>query len=77
MKKIILLILILDFSVFNSAYAGESPNRIISLAPNITEMLFAMNLGDKVIGVTSFCDNLYRLGPRVVKGIEEMAGCLK
>ncbi len=56
MKKIILLILILDFSVFNSIYAGESPNRIISLAPNITEMLFAINLGDEVIGVTSFCD---------------------
>ncbi|MBN4074170.1 ABC transporter substrate-binding protein [bacterium AH-315-E10] len=29
--------------------------RIISLAPSITEMLFALGLGDKVVGVTRFC----------------------
>jgi len=29
--------------------------RIISLAPNITETLFALGLGDKVVGVTRFC----------------------
>ncbi len=32
------------------------PQRIISLAPNITEILFALDLGSKVIGVTRFCD---------------------
>ena len=32
------------------------PKRIISLAPNITEILFALDLGDRVIGVTRFCD---------------------
>ncbi len=31
------------------------PARIISLAPSITETLFALSLADKVIGVTSFC----------------------
>lgn len=36
--------------------AGEAPKRIISLAPNITEILFALGLGDRVVGVTSFCD---------------------
>lgn len=30
--------------------------RIISLAPNITEILFALDLGEKVIGLTRFCD---------------------
>ncbi|MFC1541465.1 ABC transporter substrate-binding protein [Candidatus Latescibacterota bacterium] len=29
--------------------------RIISLAPNITETLFALGLGDRVVGVTRFC----------------------
>jgi len=29
--------------------------RIVSLAPGITETLFALGLGDRVIGVTSFC----------------------
>ncbi len=33
------------------------PERIISLAPNITEILFAMGLGDRIAGVTSFCDH--------------------
>jgi iron complex transport system substrate-binding protein len=32
------------------------PQRIISLAPNITEALFAINAGDRVVGVTKFCD---------------------
>ena len=32
------------------------PERIISLAPSITETLFALELGDRVVGVTSYCD---------------------
>jgi len=30
--------------------------RIISLAPSITEVLFALGLGDSVVGVTRYCD---------------------
>lgn len=33
-----------------------NPQRIISLAPNITETLFALGLGERVVGVTSYCD---------------------
>jgi iron complex transport system substrate-binding protein len=36
--------------------ASEPPKRIISLAPNMTEILFALGLGDRLVGVTSFCD---------------------
>ena len=32
------------------------PERIISLAPSNTEILFALGLGDRVIAVTDFCD---------------------
>ena len=32
------------------------PERIISLAPSNTEILFALGLGDKIVGVTDFCD---------------------
>ena len=32
------------------------PQRIVSLAPSITETLFALGLGDRVVGVTSYCD---------------------
>ncbi len=33
-----------------------APQRIVSLAPGITETLYALGLGDKVVGVTTFCD---------------------
>lgn len=35
---------------------NSPPQRIISLTPNITEILFALGLGDRVVGVTRFCD---------------------
>ena len=35
---------------------ASPPRRIVSLAPNITEILFALGLGDQVVGVTRFCD---------------------
>jgi ABC-type hemin transport system substrate-binding protein len=38
-----------------SAFA-EPPKRIISLAPNVTEILFALGLDNSIVGVTSFCD---------------------
>jgi iron complex transport system substrate-binding protein len=42
---------------FNTPFAlTETPRRIISLAPNLTEILFALGLGDRVVGVTRYCD---------------------
>lgn len=32
------------------------PDRIVSIAPSNTEILFALGLGDKVVGVTDSCD---------------------
>jgi iron complex transport system substrate-binding protein len=32
------------------------PQRIVSLAPSLTETLFALGAGNRVIGVTEFCD---------------------
>ena len=34
----------------------DQPQRIVSLAPSLTETLFALGLGDRVVGVTNFCD---------------------
>ena len=35
---------------------GGAPRRIVSMAPSVTEMLFALDLGDRVVGVTRFCN---------------------
>lgn len=35
--------------------AAAPPQRIISAAPSVTEMLYALGLGDRVVGVTTFC----------------------
>jgi len=32
------------------------PRRIVSLTPSNTEILFALGLGDRVVGVTTYCD---------------------
>jgi iron complex transport system substrate-binding protein len=32
------------------------PQRIISVAPSVTEILFALGLGEKIIGVSSYCN---------------------
>lgn len=34
---------------------GQSPQRIVSTAPSITETLFAAGLGSRVAGVTTYC----------------------
>ena len=34
----------------------RTPESIVSLAPSVTEILFALDLGDKVVGVTEACD---------------------
>jgi iron complex transport system substrate-binding protein len=54
-----LIVIVLILSCFGSAFAAESaapPKRIISLAPSTTEILFALGLGDRIVGVTTFCD---------------------
>jgi len=37
------------------ATAATLPTRIVSTAPSITEMLYELELGDRVVGVTSYC----------------------
>ena len=37
-------------------YFARPPSRIVSLAPSITEMLFAMGAEEQLVGVTDFCD---------------------
>jgi len=44
-----------DDSGFESIIESE-PQTIVSLAPTNTEIIFALGLGDKVVGVTEYCN---------------------
>ena len=40
----------------SDAEIPENPEKIISVAPNITEMLYEMGAGDKLVARTDYCD---------------------
>jgi iron complex transport system substrate-binding protein len=48
---------------------ARAPERIVSMAPNVTEILFALGLGGRVVGVTRFCDH-----PPEARGIKRVGG---
>jgi iron complex transport system substrate-binding protein len=46
-------------AVGNVVTFNEPPERIVSLAPSNTEILFLLGAGDSVVGVTDYCDYPY------------------
>ena len=61
-----LLILFMFFSVLPNQLKAQ--DKIVSLKPNITEILFNLGVGNDVVGVTTYCDY-----PPQVKKIEKVA----
>lgn len=56
-KKILILILLSIFFIPGIGAAADIPMRIISLSPPITEQLYDLGVGERVVGVTTFCQN--------------------
>lgn len=67
MKKCILIlpgVLLFAASAFGADFVDEvgrkvslegKPQRIVSVAPNVTEILFSLGLGTRVVGVSTYC----------------------
>lgn len=57
----------------------ERIERAVSLAPSVTEMIFAAGAGDRLVGVTSFCDypeaakQIKKIGDTMTPNIEVIA----
>ena len=49
---------------------GAAPQRIVTFAPSMTEIVFALGLGDRVVGVSGKYDDY----PAAAKGIQEVGG---
>ena len=54
MKRLLSALVILLF--LSTPAFGAAPSRIVSLAPNITEILYDLGLGDRIAAVTDVCD---------------------
>src|SRR5262249_9731110 len=58
---------------------GAAPQRIVSTTPSITEILYALGLGDRVAGVTRFCryppeaQNKPKIGDYINPNLEAIA----
>jgi iron complex transport system substrate-binding protein len=55
-SMLILSLFILMGCSSKEARSSSPVEGVVSLAPSVTEMLFALNQGDRVVGVTSACD---------------------
>jgi len=44
------------FTLALATPATAAPQRIVSLAPSVTETLFALGVGDRLVGVSTYCD---------------------
>src|SRR3977135_3477380 len=51
---------------------AAAPVRIVSTSPSITETLFAMGLGDRVVGVSTYCQY-----PEIVKTLPKVGTFLQ
>lgn len=60
---------------------GEPPQRVVSLVPSMTETLFDIGFGDRVVGITDDCllpegkvDSKFRVGPIDSVRIDDVVG---
>lgn len=59
MKRVVIrqiCLILLFVCAFTGIVFAAPPERIVSLAPSVTEILYDLGLGDRIAAVTTFCD---------------------
>jgi iron complex transport system substrate-binding protein len=56
MKMMLCLLLLCGWSNAADCSSTLPPKRLVSLAPAMTEIIFSLGLGERVVGVTTVCD---------------------
>lgn len=73
---VVLAVLLVSFSAWSEQLAGSKPKRIVSLAPSVTETLFALGAGEQIVGICTFCDfpreveRIDRIGSYIAPNVE-------
>lgn len=67
----LLFLLAATLSCGSAAAERSIPKRIVSTAPSLTEMLFALELGERVVGATTYCN--YPEAARTIPRIGDFA----
>lgn len=67
LKRFTLFLLV--WGVLCGTASAAPPQRIVSLAPNLTEILYEIGLGPRVVAVTDYCDH-----PAEVRGKPKIGG---
>ncbi|MBI3797236.1 MAG: cobalamin-binding protein [Deltaproteobacteria bacterium] len=71
-----LVALLLSLPVWSEQSAPSKPRRLVSLAPSVTETLFALGAGEQLVGICTFCDfppeveRIDRIGSYVAPNVE-------
>ncbi len=77
-RKVFIFFVSIFFLIYPLPLQAESPSRIVSLKPNITEILFDLGVGNNVVGVTTYCDqpaqakNLPKVGDYIRPFLEKV-----
>ncbi|HEV8717180.1 MAG TPA: helical backbone metal receptor [Candidatus Binatia bacterium] len=68
--------LLVSFLAWSEQTASFKPKRIVSLAPSVTETLFALGAGELLVGICTFCDfpreveRIDRIGSYIAPNVE-------
>lgn len=71
-----LVLFLSGFPAWSEQLPTPKPKRIVSLAPSVTETLFALGAGDQLVGICTFCDfpreveRIDRIGSYIAPNVE-------